>query len=91
VDSVSVNPKNKNEFVTGSHDKSIKVWDVTKQTSVQTLLGHKEGVWCVNYHNSGTQLVTASPEGIAKLWDIKAGKVTADLKVHTKRVAQFSL
>ena len=51
-----------------------------------TFTGHKEGVWCVNYHKDGTQLVTASPEGIAKLWDIKGAKSTADLKVHTKRV-----
>ena len=53
---------------------------------MQTLLGHKQGIWCVNYHPSGAQLVTASPEGIAKIWDIKSGKSLADLKVHTKKV-----
>jgi len=30
-------------------------------------------------------LASASPEGIAKLWDLKSGKSTADLKAHTKR------
>lgn len=50
------------------------------------MVGHKEGVWCINYHQSGTQLITASPEGIAKIWDQKSGKSTADLKFHTKRV-----
>jgi WD40 repeat protein len=88
VDSLSINPRNKNEVVTGSHDKSLKIWDLNKmQKSVATLTGHKEGVWCVNHHKDGGQLVTASPEGVAKLWDIKAGKPTADLKVHTKRVS----
>ncbi len=28
VDCISANPTNQNEFVTGSHDKSIKLWDV---------------------------------------------------------------
>ena len=92
VDSLSVNPKNKNEFVTGSHDKTLKLWDLNKlQKSVMTFTGHKEGVWCVNYHKDGAQLVTASPEGIAKLWDVKTGKSTADLKVHTKRVRHTSM
>ena len=81
-----MNPKNKNEFVSGSHDKSIKVWDAAKLKCIQTLLGHTQGIWCVNYHNLGQQIVSASPEGIAKLWDLKTGKATADLKAHTKRV-----
>jgi WD40 repeat protein len=40
----------------------------------------------VNYHPAGAQIISTSPEGIAKLWDIKSGKSTADLKAHTKRV-----
>ncbi len=82
-----MNPKLSSQFATGSHDKTVKIWDLNKpQKSLQTLTGHKEGVWCVNYHRDGAQIVTASPEGVAKLWDIKAGKSSADLKVHTKRV-----
>lgn len=53
---------------------------------MKTLTGHKEGVWCINYNHDGSQLVTASPEGIAKLWDPRSGKSIADLKGHTKRV-----
>ena len=65
----------------------MKVWDVTKPKSLMTMTGHKEGIWCVNYHKDGAQIVSASPEGIAKIWDVKTGKSTADLKVHTKRVS----
>jgi WD40 repeat protein len=87
VDGLSINPVKKNEFLSGSHDKTVKLWDLNKmQKPLMTMTGHKEGVWCVNYHNSGSQFVTASPEGLAKLWDTKSGKTTADLKVHTKRV-----
>lgn len=84
---MKVNPRNKNEFVSGSHDKTIKVWDLNKPKSVATLTGHREGVWCVNYHNSGSQIVSCSPEGLAKLWDLKSGKSTADLRFHTKKVS----
>jgi len=87
VDAVAVSPKKHTEIISGSHDKTIKLWDVTKPKSVLTMTGHKEGIWCVNYHKDGGQIVSASPEGLAKLWDIKTGKSTADLKVHTKRVS----
>lgn len=87
MDSVAVNPKKNTEFVTGSHDKTLKLWDVNKNKSVMTMTGHKEGIWCVNYHKDGGILVTASPEGVSKLWDVKSGKPQADLKVHTKRVS----
>ncbi len=82
-----MNPKKTTEFVSGSHDKTMKLWDATKPKSIMTMTGHKEGIWCVNYHKDGQVIVSASPEGLAKLWDIKSGKSTADLKVHTKRVS----
>lgn len=30
VDCISANPRNPNEFATGSHDKSIKIWDASR-------------------------------------------------------------
>ena len=48
--------------------------------------GNKEGIWSINYSPSGTQAVSASPEGVAKLWDTKGGKSTAELRAHTKKV-----
>ncbi len=40
VDGISANPSNSNEFVTGSHDKTIKVWDAAAGKSKLTLTGH---------------------------------------------------
>jgi WD40 repeat protein len=44
---------NHNEFVTGSHDKTIKIWDVSSAKCVKTLTGNNEGIWCVNYNPNG--------------------------------------
>ena len=41
VDCIAANPANPNEFVTGSHDKSIKIWDVNTFKPTKTLLGHQ--------------------------------------------------
>jgi WD40 repeat protein len=50
VDAIDANPKNDNEFATGSHDKTIKVWDVKAEKSIYTIAAHTMGVWCINYN-----------------------------------------
>lgn len=74
--------------MTGSHDKTIRIWDVSAGKSKACLKGNEQGIWCIRYNpaNMG-QAVTASPEGVAKLWDLKAGKSTDVLKAHAKRVS----
>lgn len=48
--------------------------------------GHELGVWSLNYFPDGKRLVSASSDGMAKIWDANSGKCTATLKKHTKRV-----
>ena len=40
IESIAVHP-NKNTFLTGSHDHSIKVWDVQKFKELTTIKEHK--------------------------------------------------
>ena len=51
--------------------------------------GHELGVWCLNYFPDGKRLLSASSDGMSKIWDINSGKCTATLKKHTKRVRIF--
>ena len=64
-----MNPANPNELVTGSHDKTIKIWDIEMMKSTMTMSGHDRGIWSVVYDNTGTMLATASPDTKVKLWD----------------------
>lgn len=48
--------------------------------------GHTDGVWCLNYSADGKQLLSASPDTTARLWDVRSGKSTAELKGHTARI-----
>lgn len=93
IDGLSGNPQKPNEFATGSHDKTVMIWDTNNlKAPVKVLKGHNEGIWNVNYTQNGQQLSTASPEGICKIWDVRGGKSVQDLKHHTKRCykAMFS-
>ena len=41
VDTVSINPVIKGQCVSGSHDKTMKLWDLNKGVCLSTIKGHK--------------------------------------------------
>ena len=53
--------------------------------------GHENGVWALNYFPDGKRLLSASSDGMTKIWDVNSGKCTGTLKKHTKRVSNLSL
>jgi len=70
-----LSPIDINELATGSHDRTLKIWDVELLKSKMTLHGHDKGIWSVVYDNTGTMIATASPDTKVKLWDPKSGKM----------------
>lgn len=40
VESVAFNPKNLSEFVSGSHDSTIKIWDTSRKEPIDTIKEH---------------------------------------------------
>jgi len=86
VDALSVDPSTGKMFASGSHDKTIKIWDASKMTKpVSTITGNKEGIWSLEYSQDGKKLVSASPEGLAKVWDPKSSKASAELRGHNEK------
>lgn len=83
VDALTAHPQNENVFATGSHDRTIKIWDANKAKSLATLKGHEKGVWSCVYDPTGSRLLTASPDFTARIWDTKTGKQTLVLKGHS--------
>lgn len=57
-------------IVSGSHDKTIKVWNVKTNSpwSVMTLAGHSGEVRCL--HLEGNRLVSGSTDLSIKVWDL---------------------
>lgn len=77
VDAITANPKSQGIYASGSHDKTIKIWDGTKGKCLKTLEGHANGVWCLNYFQDGKKLLSASSDGTSRIWDASSGKCTA--------------
>jgi len=88
---LTVDPNSEKLFATGSHDKTIKLWDATKpQKALNVLTGNKQGVWCLNYSHDSKKLLSASSDGLCKIWDAKSGKMAAELTAHQGAKAYFA-
>jgi WD40 repeat protein len=63
-----------NYLVTGSEDKTAKLWQVGEDRELRTFSGHSEQVTSVALSIDGKYLVTGSQDRTAKLWDVESGQ-----------------
>jgi WD40 repeat protein/serine/threonine protein kinase len=73
-------------IISGSWDKTIKVWDTTSGQVVLTLTGHTAVVRSVALSSDGKHIASASSDKTAKVWDIATGHEVLTLKGHNDQV-----
>jgi WD40 repeat protein/serine/threonine protein kinase len=61
-------------MITGSQDKTAKVWDTETGRELLTLTGHTEAVAAAVFSPDGHRIVTASWDDTAKIWDAATGQ-----------------
>src|SRR5262249_14432716 len=59
--------------LSGSGDKTAKVWDAQTGAELLTLKGHTDWVRGVSWSPDGSRVLTGSDDGTAKVWDAKTG------------------
>src|SRR5579864_7220313 len=57
-------------IVTGSFDKSLKLWDAATKKPVRTFAGHTNLVLTVAVSKDGTRIASGSLDNTVKLWDV---------------------
>ncbi|MBI3815428.1 MAG: hypothetical protein HY279_13315, partial [Nitrospinae bacterium] len=72
VRTVSFSPDGK-MLASGSHDETIKLWEMPAGKLISTLKGHKNWVDTVSFSPDGKMLASGSRETI-KLWEMPSGK-----------------
>ncbi|XP_033628104.1 lissencephaly-1 homolog isoform X1 [Asterias rubens] len=76
-------------LVSGSRDKSIKVWDVSAGVCIITLTGHDNWVRGVLFHPGGKFIVSASDDKTIRVWDYKNRRCQKVLNAHTHFVTSL--
>jgi serine/threonine protein kinase len=77
-------------ILTGSTDRTAKVWDARMGTPLLELKGHAGRVQSVSFSPDGTRIVTGSEDQTAKVWDARTGTLLLELKGHTSQVESAS-
>lgn len=59
-------------LVTGSDDKTVRVWDVTGGKQLRSFQGHQSKVLAVAVRGDGKQVASGSDDGGIRVWDLSA-------------------
>jgi WD40 repeat protein len=61
-------------IVSGSSDRTVRVWDLNTGIQVHTLSGHLEAVYSVVYSLDGVHIASASEDQTVRIWDSFSGE-----------------
>ena len=56
------------KIISGSDDKTIKIWDANTGECLKTLEGHSSNVQSVAYSPDGTKIISGSQDTTIKIW-----------------------
>jgi len=75
------------KFITGSYDRTCKVWDTESGVELLSLEEHKNVVYTMAFNNPfGNLIVTGSFDRTAKIWDANNGTMRHTLKGHKMEI-----
>ncbi|MCY3021234.1 MAG: protein kinase [Planctomycetota bacterium] len=77
--------------VSGSYDKTVKLWDLGTGQAMRTFLGHTEGVRSVAFSPDGNRALSGSYDKTLKLWDVATGRELRTFSGHAGSVGSVAL
>ncbi|MCX6900668.1 MAG: DUF4062 domain-containing protein, partial [Verrucomicrobia bacterium] len=90
VESVSVTADGR-RAVSGSWDKTLRVWDLESGACLRALEGHSSDVKCVSVTADGRRAVSGSRDKTLRVWDLESGACLRILKGHSSAVSSLGV
>ncbi|KAH7558833.1 hypothetical protein BM1_04970 [Bipolaris maydis] len=77
-------------IVSGSFDRTAKIWDASSGACLLTLRDHDEAVSSVAFSHNSSRVVSGSHDTTAKIWDTNSGACLLTFRGHSKYVCSVA-
>ena len=78
------------KLISGSKDKTSRIWDVNSGETLQVLKGHSKPIYGAAFSKDGQRVATGSNDFTLKLWQVSSGRLIRTLKGHQKFVVSVA-
>ncbi len=75
-------------MVSGSRDKTVRIWDAATGQELHKLQGHSDSVTSVVWSPDGTKVVFGSSDKTVRIWDAATGQELDKLQGHSDSASQ---
>jgi WD40 repeat protein len=60
--------------ISGSRDRSAKLWELSTGREVRSFLGHEGSINCIDVSADGKYIITSSSDRTARIWEVATGQ-----------------
>jgi WD40 repeat protein/uncharacterized caspase-like protein len=85
ITSVAFSPDGR-KILTGSRDKTARLWDMETGKELQRFEGHSDCVNAVAFSPDGRRVLTGGLDSTVRLWDVETGKELRGFEGHSASV-----